>query len=101
VKSAGDARKNFFEKIQWIYNEKCAAITIQAIAKATENPSTQKQWKTMEITMEKTMRRATKQSGDGLAWTSAGGGAGDPHAVAGMKKPADTQGRATLAKIRD
>ena len=47
TRSSG-SRKNFREKIQAIYNGKCAPITMQGFAQAWENPSAQEQWKTME-----------------------------------------------------
>jgi hypothetical protein len=40
--------KNFSRKIQSIYNGKCAPITMQGFAQASENPPPQEQWKTME-----------------------------------------------------
>jgi hypothetical protein len=39
------AIENFSEKIQWIYNGKCAPITMQGLATAREKPPAQEQWK--------------------------------------------------------
>src|SRR5205823_4083768 len=50
--------EKFSGKIQSIYNGKCAPITMQGFATARENPPAQEQWRTIEKTMRKTMRRA-------------------------------------------
>jgi hypothetical protein len=51
-RNTGDLR---WKKIQAIYNGKCAPITMQGLATATEKPPAQQQWKTMEKTMRRTM----------------------------------------------
>src|SRR5262249_13208518 len=52
--------RKFPGKIQSIYNRKCAPITMQGFAQASENPPAQEQWRTMK----KTMRRAIGTVGE-------------------------------------
>jgi hypothetical protein len=55
--SSGASRspKNFWEKIQSIYNGKRAPIAMQGPEMTREKPPAQQQWKTMEKTTPRTM----------------------------------------------
>src|SRR5262249_48409649 len=52
--------ENFFGKIQSICNGKCAPITMQDFAQASENPRAQEQWQAMEKTMRRTIGNSRK-----------------------------------------